>query len=195
MADVLSCPAWCIEHWALDPTEPDNGVHYGPRMSVTVAGSAGTETSDQVVTQVIAFDVAGHRDTTIHLDKPSRGRVQLNSWQARATAVTLLYATDLHDARFLAGSSCPTWCVDDHDHTPPDAAIRHASLPQVVYADGPVPPDSAVSIQVLALDIADTRRVFLDLALPGSHTPLTVAEACKVASCLLDAADIYDTTR
>lgn len=166
MADVLSCPVWCIEHTALDPGGSGGGVHYGPPMSVAVAGSAGAEGGDQVAARVVAFDVDGHRDTAIHLDKPGRGAVQLNGWQARATAVTLLHATDLHDATFPSGIGCPTWCVEDHTF---DERIRHTDTPRVVHADGPLPLVSAVSVQVLALDLADTRRVFLHLALPGSH--------------------------
>ncbi|WP_109530116.1 MULTISPECIES: DUF6907 domain-containing protein [Nocardia] len=191
MADVLACPAWCIEHTALDPDRSGDGVHYGPPMSVPVARSGDAEGGDRVVTRVVAFDVDGCRDTAIHLDKPGRGAVRLNAWQARATAVTLLHATDLHDATFPSGIGCPTWCVEDHTF---DEGTRHADTPRIVHADGPLPLDSAVSVQVLALDVADTRRVFLDLALPGSHTPLTVAEACKLAGRLLEAADLYTAT-
>ncbi len=192
MADVLSCPAWCVAHTALDPGGSGGGVHYGPPMSVPVAGSAGAEGSDQVVTRVVAFDVDGRRDTAIDLDKPGHGAVSLNSWQARATAVTLLRATDVADATFPSGIGCPAWCVENHTF---DDGIRHANTPLLVYADGPLPLESTVSVQVLALDVADTRRVFLDLALPGSHTPLTVAEACKLAGCLLEVADLHAATR
>ncbi|WP_405183663.1 hypothetical protein OG225_40960 (plasmid) [Nocardia sp. NBC_01377] len=192
MAEVLSCPAWCIRHMSLDPGRSGHGVHQGPSMSVPVAGSTGAEDGDRVVTRVVAVDVDGCRDTAIHLDKPGRGAVRLNRWQARATAVTLLHATDLHDATFPSGIGCPTWCVEDHTF---DDGIRHTNMPLLVYTEGPLPLESAVSVQVLALDVADTRRVFLDLALPGSHTPLTVAQACKLAGCLLAAADLYTATR
>ncbi|WP_157978405.1 MULTISPECIES: DUF6907 domain-containing protein [Nocardia] len=196
MAEVMACPAWCSEHVDPDPSEPgDEGAHFGQQLTVAVTKPPGLSDDQSFVVQLAAHDYRGQRETMIYLDNPGRGVAQITEWQAKAIVVNLLHATELCDSTNPAGIGCPQWCIEDHDDTPEDEPDTdgnafHASAPMTVEVWGPTSTDTDVSVRVVALDNDRTRRIYPELMLSGSHTPLGIAEACKIAGNLLEAVDL-----
>jgi hypothetical protein len=147
----------------------------------------------RVFLQLTAVDRNGVRHQVIDLVAPGFSHAELTSGQARAVAERLIVGSEVCDVASAVQMCRPLWCVDHRDLVPsePGALVEHYGPILSVKVSG-LELSAAVGVRVKAVDIDADRRVFLELMLPGALINLSSAQACKIASHLLDSADIYD---